>query len=207
MGDDFVSFIASRGSGNDAEDVATLTVESLGVKPGVNGSVMMTVTDGLGDDAMHTAKYDGAVRTMRALQETAKPMGLVATVEQRFMSFGDATMGPLGSFMVGLNTDYLNAENGAPISGDLNDDNGIMMNSTSSVTISGDFSFASMAWLDTAGTCDAVADPPDLLQRADEMVMDELMGCHLRLQQRSTSAFRCPRGMMRLRFLQRTLTS
>ena len=67
-GESFVSFIAPRGtSGNAATNEVTLTVDGFGVKPGVNGSVTMTVTDGLGDDAMYTAKYDGAVRTAKAL--------------------------------------------------------------------------------------------------------------------------------------------
>ena len=45
---------------------------------------------------------------------------------------------------------------------------------TSSVTISGDFSFASMAWLQTAELCNTT-DATDLLQRDEETVMDELM--------------------------------
>ena len=50
---------------------------------------------------------------MRALQETPEPNDLVATVEERFMSFGPVTgtmgtMGTLGSFMVGANTELLN---------------------------------------------------------------------------------------------------
>ena len=102
-GDAFVSFIASRTSATEDTVVATLTVADFGVKPGVNGSVTITVTDSVGDDAEYTAKYDSAVRTARALQETAMPMDLEATVEQRFKSFGGETMGMLGSFMVGVN--------------------------------------------------------------------------------------------------------
>ena len=51
---------------------------------------------------MYTAKYDGAVRTAKALQEIAMPMNLEATVEHRFQSFNTATKGTLGSFMVGV---------------------------------------------------------------------------------------------------------
>ncbi len=68
-GDTFVSFIASRSDATMASDVATLTVADFGVKPGVNGSVTITVTDSVGDDAEYTEKFDGAVRTARALQE------------------------------------------------------------------------------------------------------------------------------------------
>ena len=52
--------------------------------------------------AMYTAKYDGAVRTAKALQEIAMPMNLEATVEHRFQSFNTATKGTLGSFVVGV---------------------------------------------------------------------------------------------------------
>ena len=170
-GDAFVSFIAPREAGNTAESAVTLTVTDFGVKPGVNGSVTMTVTDSLGDDAMHTAKYDGAVRTMRALQETPMPMDLVATVEERFQMFrtatGTAAIGTLGSFKVGVNTDLRDADNGEAIV-----ETDIYANADSSVTISGDFSFASTAWLDDEAACDD--DGEDLLQTADEMVMDEL---------------------------------
>ena len=167
-GEAFVSFIAPRTSGNMADNDLTLAVTSLGVKPGVNGSVMMTVTDSLGDNAMHTEKYDGAVRTSRALQEMPMPMDLEATVEQRFMSFGDATMGPLGSFMVDTNDEILNAVDGSDVEQmDIYDDG------ESSVTISGDFSFALAAWLDEEAACDDTGET--LLQTADdETVMDEL---------------------------------
>ena len=170
-GDAFVSFIASRSAATAATDVATLTVADFGVKPGVNGSVTITVTDSVGDDAMHTAKYDGAVRTTRALQEIAMPMDLEATVEERFQSFGpEGTTGTLGSFMVGTNGDLLNAGSGAAVV-----DTDIYTNAESSVTISGDFSFASMAWLGASMACDDQS-PDNLLQTEDEINMDELMG-------------------------------
>ena len=125
---------------------------------------MMTVTDSVGDDAMHTEKYDGAVRTARALQEIPMPMDLEATVEQRFMSFGPVsetmgTTGTLGSFMVGVNIVYLDAEDGGAVATD-----DIYTDTESSVTISGDFSFASTAWLDDSMACDE-GSPMDLLQR------------------------------------------
>ena len=168
-GDAFVSFIASRSAATAATDVATLTVADFGVKPGVNGSVTITVTDSVGDDAEYTASYTNAVRTMRALQEDAMPMDLEATVEQRFMSFGGESMGTVGSFEVGTNEEYLVAEGGAAVA-----DTNIFTDADSSVTISGDFSFASAAWLDDSMDCN---DPPDglgLLQKDDDMVMDEL---------------------------------
>ena len=167
-GDAFVSFIASRTDATAAAAVATLTVADFGVKPGVNGSVTITVTDSVGDDAEYTAKYDSAVRTSRALQEMPMPMDLEATVEQRFQMFGTETMGTLGSFMVGVNDEYLDADGGQEV---VTTD--IYADAESSVTISGDFSFASTAWLDDSMACDEPS-PTDLLQRDDDMVMDEL---------------------------------
>ena len=97
------------------------------------------------------------------------PMDLEATVEQRFQSFGTETMGTVGSFMVGTNEAYLDAADGGTVV-----DADIFTDADSSVTISGDFSFAEMAWLDESMDCDT-GTPADLLQREDDMVMDELM--------------------------------
>ena len=169
-GQNFVSYIAPRSGTTMQADVVTLPLTQIGVKPGVGGSVTMTVTDSLGDGLMHMSSYPNAVRTMRALQETAMPLNLEATVEQRFQSFGtgdDNNKGTLGSFMVGVKTEYLNAADGAAVA-QIN----IYDNDESSVTISGDFSFASMAWLDAMADCSG--EPDDLLLREDEMVMDEL---------------------------------
>ena len=172
-GEAFVSFIAPRTDANAADDVATLNVTDFGVKPGVDGSVMMTVTDSLGDGAESTASYTNAVRTMRALQETPDPKNLLATVEERFMSFGPVsgtvgTIGTLGSFEVGTNETFLSAVDGGAVV-----DADIYANGQSSVTISGDFSFASMAWLQAAAVCDTTG-ATNLRQVDGETVMDEL---------------------------------
>ena len=179
-GEAFVSFIANRSTtDNDADtNIVTLTVNGFGVKPGVNGSVTMTVTDGLGDDAVYTERYDDAVRTAEALTESPIPKGLVATVEERFKMFRamdgtTTTMGTLGSFMVGMVTPALmNADGTGAV--DLMADI-IATGMDSSVTISGDFSFAEMAWLQTAEAC-TTQDAMNLLPSGeDEMVMDKLM--------------------------------
>ena len=70
VGDAYVSFIASRRGTTDAADPITLMIDQLGVKPGVPGSVTMTVTDTLGPEK-YTASHPNAVRTMRALEEKA----------------------------------------------------------------------------------------------------------------------------------------
>ena len=173
VGDDYVSFIANRQNNPSATETVTLTIAQLGVKPAVHGSVTMTVTDTLGPE-MYTASYLNAVRTARALDEAATPMDLEATVEARFKMFstptGTATMGTLGSFMVGMVTPTLkNAVTGADVELD-----NIIADATSTVTISGDFSFVSAAWLDEMATC---TDTANLLKMEDGEVSDtkELM--------------------------------
>ena len=178
VGDDNVSFIVNRsGSTASGTDVATLTIGQLGVKPSVVGSVMMTVTDSVGDDEEYTASYTNAVRTTRALQETPMPVNLVATVEERFKSFRAAdgtatTMGTLGSFMIGANTALLDALEGNMV---VLEEDIIDPGETSSVTISGDFSFASMAWLQATAAC-STEGATDLRQMDDDgNVLDELV--------------------------------
>ena len=105
------------------------------------------------------------------------PMNLTATVEERFKSFRAAdgtatTMGTLGSFMIGANTTFLDALQGAAV--ELETDI-IATGDTSSVTISGDFSFAKMAWLQATADCN-VTGATNLLQMGDdEEVLNELM--------------------------------
>ena len=94
--------------------------------------------------------------------ETPMPLNLEATVEHRFHELqrcghGDARQLHGGSLEPGL----LTAAEGTVVT-DLT--NIIATDDASSVTISGDFSFAEMAWLDTAATCNVVASPGDLLQ-------------------------------------------
>ena len=174
VGNDFVSFIVTRSDNTAAATVMTLSIDQLGVKPGVPGSVTMMVTDSVGDGAEHAASYTNAVRTMRALQETAEPMDLEATVDERFKSFGPmGTMGTLGSFMVGANTELLAADDGVAVvlGEDIIEE---ALADGSSVTISGDFSFVSAAWLDDDDACDDTVEGRGLVQTEDETVLDEL---------------------------------
>ena len=180
VGDAHVSFIVSRSMNTEASDLATLMIGQFGVTPGVPGSVTMTVTDSLGDAEMYTESYPSAVLTKRALTEKPMPMNLVATVETRFKSFRSTTpngppavRGTLGSFVVGANVAFLHAETGSAVAVV----NIIATDDTSSVTISGDFSFASAAWLDDDDMCarTPVDDFPNLVQTEGETVMDDLM--------------------------------
>ena len=96
----------------------------------------------------------------------------MATVDERFKSFGTETKGSsLGRFVVGANTTLLAALDGQVVT--LADDI-IAIGDTSSVTISGDFSFVSAAWLDTSDACATTPDGRGLVRMEDETVLDEL---------------------------------
>ena len=88
------------------------------------------------------------------------------------MSFGPVsetmgTTGTLGSFIVGTNEAFLNAADGMAVV-----DTNIYTNAESSVTISGDFSFTSAAWLDAEPECDDTEE--DERQVEGEEVSDKL---------------------------------
>ena len=145
VGSNSVSFLATRQPNAARESVAILTIRNIGVKPNVPGSVTMTVRDTLGPDIVMRT-YDGAIRTETALQEKATAKNAEATVEHRFVSFGGKAMATLGSFMVSTNTKLLDAEDGGLI--DQNADNDVIDPTMGTVTIEGDFSFASRVWLE-----------------------------------------------------------
>ena len=149
VGSNFVSFLVSREMDATRASVVTLAIQNIGVKPGVAGSVTMTVRDTLGPE-MITRTYSGAIRTAKALQETATPKNAEATVKHRFVSFDGSPTATLGSFMVGMvDPPLLNAAGGAPVAltptAD-NADNHVIDPSMGTVTIEGDFSFASRVW-------------------------------------------------------------
>ena len=180
VGSDYVSFLASRGMNATRESVATLMIENIGVKPGVVGSVTMTVRDTLGPE-MVTRTYNGAIRTAKALQEKATPKNAEATVEHRFVSFDGKAMATLGSFMVSANTELLDADNGEVIELTATDGTGgndVIDPTMGTVTIEGDFSFASRVWLqdepttDDGTACDG--DMGDQRKTDDEIMLDEL---------------------------------
>ena len=178
-GDAHVSFIVPRDGPTSATDVVTLDIMRLGVKPGVPGSVTMIVTDSVGPE-METTSYLNAVQTIRALDETPMAVNLEATVKERFKSFGGDFKGTLGSFMVGIAPampPLLNAADGEEVMlGNiikLADDGSVTMDS--SLTISGDFSFVSSAWLAATNECTPESSPPGLVQKEDEKVLDKLM--------------------------------
>ena len=91
---------------------------------------------------MVTLTYNGAIRTANALQETATPKNAEATVKHRFVSFNGDTAATLGSFGVSANTELLAADDGLAV--ELAAGNTDVIDpAMGTVTISGDFSFAS----------------------------------------------------------------
>ena len=186
VGDARVSFIVTRTSNTSAASTVTLSIDQLGVKPDVPGSVTMMVTDSVGDAEENTVSYTNAVLTKRALVEDAMAINLQAKVAQRFQNFGldpagmPVTMGTLGSFMVGAKMEFLAAGDGLAVGLEdiigLVDDDAATVAMGSTVTISGNFAFAEMAWLQTAKLCSEQG-ATDLLQRDDDdetVVMDDL---------------------------------
>ena len=178
VGSNYVSFLASRSTNAPRESVATLRIDNIGVKPDVVGSVTMTVTDTLGPE-MVTRKYNGAIRTAMALQEKATPKNAEATVEHRFMSFDGNATAALGSFMVSANTELLAADDGEVIKFEaVADTNDVIDPTMGTVTIEGDFSFASRVWLEAAAAEGAPAvcgmPTPDQRTPEDEIMLNEV---------------------------------
>jgi hypothetical protein len=133
------------------------------------GGVTMNVSDNLPLPATKMKSYPGAVRLASALKEATTKSMPTATVASEFLSFegnvdddnnANDTMqeATVGSFTVSVDDELRNAQNGAMVTvanlyaagtataNTVEDD-------TSSVKISGDFSFASMVTLDQEAAC------------------------------------------------------
>ena len=180
VGSNYVSFLASRMENATRASDVTLAIGNIGVKPGVAGSVTMTVRDTLGPE-MVTLNYNGAIRTAKALQEAATPKNAEATVEHRFVSFDGSPTATLGSFMVGMKLDppLLNATGGAPVELSATDGapNHVIDPSMGTVTFEGDFSFASRVWLEDEAADGATVcgmPTPDQRTLEDDRMLNEL---------------------------------
>jgi hypothetical protein len=191
-GENTISFIATRDSDSQsAEQLVTLDIAEIGLSPDGVGSVTMNVSDNLPLPASKTKSYLGAVRAADALKETAEAAELSmreAQVVTDFMQFGvdendPDTTANVGSFMVSQETTYNKQDGtGATVLSDLIApgaiaDDGEVVRDGSSVTVTGDFSFAANVVWDSATDCStAPADGTDLLQRDDDGVVnsDEL---------------------------------
>ena len=138
----------------------------------------MNVSDNLPLPATNDASYSGAVRIAAALKPVAMATSPTATVASKFLSFADGDdegtdpdqLATVGSFTVGMaDPALINAADGTDVvmenlidigENTVNDvaDDG----SDSSVTVTGDFSFASRVTFDEMAGCDAAATSEDM---------------------------------------------
>ena len=189
--DTSVTFAAKRGGGNDKDTVVTLEIEDLGITSDGPGGITMTITNvqqrqlltGIVDSpGANTASYPGAIAVDDGIKETPTPKSPLALVSDGFKSFGMKN-GPapaaadrdlsetVGSFAIALSaTDLLSAVDGSTVSTvddlvDVGTDGEAVMDGASSVTFTGDFSFAAMVWLDSDAMCDMQTATADLLKR------------------------------------------
>ena len=173
--DAMVVYTASRGTATTAT-VVTLNIADLGIMSDGSATVNVTIVNREQQDLLggtggtKTASYPGAVAIASGVKPAAMANTLVTYVARSYRDFGmtEATppapilSGTLGNFMVGLTAAaapfQLNAGDGTTVE-DLSilvADTGTTANTVgadSSVTIMGDFSFVSNAWLE------ATADP------------------------------------------------
>lgn len=168
--DTMVVYTASRGTGATST-VATLNITDIGIMTNGSASVEVTIVNREQQDLLggtggtKTASYPGAVAIASGVKPDAMPNTLTTYVARSYRDFGMTAgtppaailSGTLGNFMVGLTAAaapfQLNASDGSTVE-DLSilvADTGTAANtvgSDSSVTIMGDFSFVSNAWLE-----------------------------------------------------------
>ena len=164
--------ISAAGSGSATRTVTNKTIADLDI-----------------DDVPGTKTYEapGIIKLASGLKETSTAISPTATVEEGFRSFGDAAAAAVGSLQVTFDGAVKRADeaNGAAVD-DLTQiiDDGITGTAPhSTVSIMGDFSFATKAFLHGDNDCGATAGgtdselaaaEPDILKREgtgdDEMV-------------------------------------
>jgi hypothetical protein len=182
-GENKVSFIFTRTNDTlDDDTEACLMLENMAVSMD-GGGVTLNVSDNLPLPATHSEGYSGAVAIASALEEMATASNPKATVASSFLSFegnvmdadttNDTTQqATVGSFMTSVDTDLLAADDGNAVEElDLYAVGATTANAEagdgeSSVTISGDFSFVTMAFLHDAADCDS-NNPTDLRMDID----------------------------------------
>ena len=139
--------VSAAGSGSVTRTVTNQTIAGLGI-PGVSGSMP------------HTGS--GIIKLGSGLKETAMAMDQTATVEHSFRSFDGVATATVGSLQVTYNADVLQASGndaGSPVGmlDQVIDNGGTGDDAMSTVSIMGDFSFATKAFLH--GDNDCGADP------------------------------------------------
>jgi hypothetical protein len=201
-GDDSVTYAVKRGAASTATTEVSLAIEDLGITSSGPGGITMTMTNvqqralltGIVDNpGVQAESYPGAIAVKSGVQETATSLTPYAIVSDSFMSFG-AKDGPpstpadlmesVGTFRIALAEGaaaFLNADDAEEIGAQGLDDlidvgtpGADVADGASSVTFTGNFSFADMVWLDTDEECTGTVN--DLLMRDDEgMVSDTKM--------------------------------
>ena len=183
--DNSQSFRLTHATALTDDVVVDLTVPSIAISGDAPGSIIMNAVahDDLRENPTHSESWGGAVVAKSGVVETAIPKDAIAAVENLFKSFwphvdgSPVLMANLGSFTV-AEGDALSAATGvAPVAGtvlDFGTDGTAPATGDSSVTISGDFSFASKVTLDAAAGCTTTV-TADLLLRdpADTTVVTD----------------------------------
>ena len=167
--------ISAAGSGSVTRTATNQTLATLNI-PGVTGSM--------------THPGSGVIKLGSGLKETSEAIDAEATVEHSFRSFGGAATATVGSLEVTFNGDVRRARdaNGGDVDSldQVIDHTGTGDDAMSTVSIMGDFSFATKAFLHgdndcgaspnvvTGGDPETAADATDILTREgtgdDEMV-------------------------------------
>ena len=197
------TFATKRGANNNKDTVVTLEIEELGITSDGPGGITMTITNvqqrqlltGIVDNpGANIASYAGAIAVDGGINETPTPQNPTALVSDGFKSFGmkngsapvnaDARdlMETVGSFAIELSADDLLSAADATTVGDVSDlvdvgSNGDpVADGASSVTFTGEFSFAAMVWLDSVADC-STQSPTDLLKRdpTDSTMVTDMM--------------------------------
>ena len=147
--------VSAAGSGSVTRTVTNQSIAVLNI-PGVDGSMT------------HTAS--GAIKLGSGLKETAKATNATATVADSFRSFGGAATARVGSLEVTHNADVRQASGtatGDPVGmlDQVIDNSGTGDDAMSTVSIMGDFSFATKAFLHGDNDCGA---DPNVTDNADD---------------------------------------
>ena len=161
-----VEFTVIRPTRMPGNTIAILAIGQIGVSA-AGGGVMMTVTDGGGS---HRSSFNAAVNVAKALKPGGENNDPTATVASKFLSFDSGQTATLGSVFVTVDGAVRTAADGALLTPDTAASGLELLvtpgeagadastDDVTTVVISGDFSFASKAWL--AGNVEAPETDP-----------------------------------------------
>jgi hypothetical protein len=179
IGDSMVEFIVRRPVRVPGNSIAILDIDQIGVSA-AGGGVTMMVTD---ESGSHSASFSGAVNVVKGLKPGGENNSPTATVASKFLSFDSGQTATLGSVFVTVDGTARHAVGGANLTPDTPDTGVSALVETglaeadsptadvTTVVISGDFSFASMAWL--AADVAAPGDPCETAPEAGLLMTDD----------------------------------